>query len=187
MDGYREKKQPVVFFIVLFAAALYGGYCLGPLSEKDLDLLTLRQDIEHALLHPLPFHFGSGTILGIGIAMVLWLLFFLTVLSNDKKYMFGKEYGSARLADPKELNEVLEDKDPRKNKILSEHLRMSMQSYYTKRNNNVVIIGGSGFGSLAVPVSSSLAAVSAASFASSVVSVATSSWFSLSASQAAVC
>ena len=73
MDGYREKKQPVVFFIVLFAVALYGGYCLGPLSEKDLDLLTLRQDIEHALLHPLPFHFGSGTILGIGIAMVLWL------------------------------------------------------------------------------------------------------------------
>ena len=146
MDGYREKKQPVVFFIVLFAVALYGGYCLGPLSEKDLDLLTLRQDIEHALLHPLPFHFGSGTILGIGIAMVLWLLFFLTVLSNDKKYMFGKEYGSARLAEPKELNEVLEDRDPRKNKILSEHLRMSMQSYYTKRNNNVVIIGGSGSG-----------------------------------------
>ena len=23
MDGYREKKQPVVFFIVLFAVALY--------------------------------------------------------------------------------------------------------------------------------------------------------------------
>ena len=112
MEGYREKKQPFVFFIFLFAVALYGGYCLGPLAEKDLDLLTLRQDIEYALLHPLPFHFGSGTVLGIGIAMVLWLLFFLTVLSNDKKYMFGKEYGSARLADPKELNEVLEDKDP---------------------------------------------------------------------------
>ena len=31
MDGYREKKQPVVFFIVLFAAALYGGY--SPLSD----------------------------------------------------------------------------------------------------------------------------------------------------------
>ena len=146
MEGYREKKQPFVFFIFLFVVALYGGYCLGPLAEKDLDLFTLLQDIEYALLHPLPFHFGSGTVLGIGIAMVLWLLFFLTVLSNDKKYMFGKEYGSARLADPKELNEVLEDEDPRKNKILSEHLRMSMRSYFTKRNNNVVIIGGSGSG-----------------------------------------
>ena len=146
MEGYREKKQPVLFFIVLFVAALYGGYCLGPLAEKELDLLTIKQDIEYALIHPLPPHFGSGTILGIGIALVLWLLFFLTVLSNDKKYMFGREYGSARLADPKELNEVLEDKDPRKNKILSEHLRMSMQSYFTKRNNNVVIIGGSGSG-----------------------------------------
>ena len=97
MEGYRERKQPVLFFAVLFVAALYGGYCLGPLAEKDLDLLTIRQDIEFALIHPLPLHFGSGTILGIGIAMVLWLLFFLTVLSNDKKYMFGKEYGSARL------------------------------------------------------------------------------------------
>ena len=36
MEGYREKKQPVLFFIVLFVAALYGGYCLGPLAEKDL-------------------------------------------------------------------------------------------------------------------------------------------------------
>ena len=29
MDGYREKKQPVVFFIVLFVVALYSRIPTG--------------------------------------------------------------------------------------------------------------------------------------------------------------
>ena len=45
-----------------------------------------------------------------------------------------------------ETNEVLTDEDPHNNKILSEELRMSLSSSVTKRNNNVLVIGGSGSG-----------------------------------------
>ena len=146
MEEYKRKKQNLPFLAFLLVIAIYCGYCLGPLTEKETDLLTLRQEIGYALSHPLPFHFGSSTISGIGIAMAVWLLFFLTILSNDKKYMFGREYGSARVAEPKELNEVLTDEDPHNNKILSEELRMSLSSSVTKRNNNALVIGGSGSG-----------------------------------------
>ena len=141
MEEYRKKKQNMPFLITVLILAVYCGYCLGPITEKELDLITIRQEIVHALSNPLPFHFGSSTIFGIGTGMALWLLFFLTVLSNDRKYMFGKEYGSARIAEPEELNEVLEDSEPHNNKILSERLRMSLSSAVTKRNNNVIIIG----------------------------------------------
>ena len=146
MEEYKRKKQNIPFLVFLLIAAIYFGYCLGPLADKETDLLTLRQEIGHALSHPLPFHFGSSTLSGIGIAMAVWLLFFLTILSNDKKYMFGREYGSARVAEPKELNEVISDENPHNNKILSEELRMSLSSSVTKRNNNVLVIGGSGSG-----------------------------------------
>lgn len=60
--------------------------------------------------------------------------------------MPGREYGTARLATPKEINKVIKDKDDGKNRILSQNVRMSLDTRLTKLNNNVLIIGGSGSG-----------------------------------------
>ena len=60
--------------------------------------------------------------------------------------MPGKEYGTSRLADTKQVNRVLADKDEGRNRILSQNVRMSLDTRHTKLNNNVLIIGGSGAG-----------------------------------------
>ena len=67
-------------------------------------------------------------------------------VSSIRNYMPGREYGSARLASPKELNKFLQDKNPHNNKIVSEHIRISLDTRKTGLNNNMIIIGGSGAG-----------------------------------------
>ena len=60
--------------------------------------------------------------------------------------MPGKEYGTSKLADIKQVNRFLADKDEGRNRILSQNVRMSLDTRHTKLNNNVLIIGGSGAG-----------------------------------------
>ena len=60
--------------------------------------------------------------------------------------MPGKEFGTAKLADVKQVNKILADEDDGKNRILSQNVRMSLDTRKTKLNNNVLVIGGSGAG-----------------------------------------
>ena len=60
--------------------------------------------------------------------------------------MPGKEYGTSKLADIKQVNHFLADKDEGRNRILSQNVRMSLDTRHTKLNNNVLVIGGSGAG-----------------------------------------
>ena len=78
-------------------------------------------------------------------------VFFTALLSvmvqktNRKNYRFGKEHGSARWADAAMLAKQLGDKD-NYHRILSQNLRLSMNTRKTMRNNNIFCIGGSGAG-----------------------------------------
>ena len=60
--------------------------------------------------------------------------------------MPGKEYGTSKLANVKQIGKILADKEEGKNRILSQNVRMSLDTRKTKLNNNVLIIGGSGAG-----------------------------------------
>lgn len=96
--------------------------------------------------HPFPLQITEKTSVFVGGFFILWLVFVLHQVGGTKNYMPGKEYGTARIASYKELNKKLEDKDPSRNKILSEHLRISTNTRKTGLNNNTIIIGGSGSG-----------------------------------------
>lgn len=60
--------------------------------------------------------------------------------------MPGREYGTAKFADVAQVNKMLRDKDEQRNRILSQNVRMSLDTRKTKLNNNILIIGGSGAG-----------------------------------------
>lgn len=57
-------------------------------------------------------------------------------LTSRKNYMPGKEYGTAKFADIKQVNQVLAEKDETENRILSQNVRMRMDSRKTKLNLN---------------------------------------------------
>lgn len=67
-------------------------------------------------------------------------------LTGQKNYMPGKEYGTAVFAEPKLVSKKFADKEESRNRILSQNLRMSMDTRKTRLNLNYLVIGGSGAG-----------------------------------------
>ena len=147
MEEYYVNNRPNYKMYAIFSVIpLYLGYCLGKLYGTELDLGNFERLIVEAVIHPIPFRVTAFTPGAVGMCLILYLMVCMYHISTVHNYMPGREYGSARLAEPEELNAVLMDEDPKKNKILSEHLRVSTNSDKTGLNNNTLIIGGSGAG-----------------------------------------
>jgi len=80
----------------------------------------------------------------IGFA-IIWLIYLYNVVGG-KKYMPGVEYGSAEWGTEKDIDRYLDKKNFEKNMLFTQTERMSLDTRQTFRNNNVLIIGGSGSG-----------------------------------------
>ena len=146
MEYYVHNRPSYKLYAVLGVIFLYIGYALGTIYGQNINLMNLSPVVIEALLHPFPVKVTSGTPGMIAVSLLVWMMICLYHITTVKNYMPGREYGTARLAPPEELNRVLTDSDPSKNKILSELLRISTDTRKTGLNNNVLIIGGSGAG-----------------------------------------
>ena len=86
-----------------------------------------------------------GIVFGVGIKLVVYFK-----SKNSKKYRKGKEYGSAELGGPKDIEPFINHENPDNNIIFSQTEQMSLEgrmpSPLYNRNKNVLIIGGSGAG-----------------------------------------
>lgn len=80
------------------------------------------------------------------LVTILFVIWALTVIIDDKKYMKGEEHGSAKWASKVEKEKFKDKKNLDNNTILSEDIQMSLNNRVTKRNQNMLIIGGPGSG-----------------------------------------
>jgi len=81
-------------------------------------------------------------LIGFGL---IWLIYLYNVV-GAKKYMPGVEYGSAEWGTEKDIDRYIDKKNFEKNMLFTQTERMSLDTRQTFRNNNVLIIGGSGSG-----------------------------------------
>ena len=142
----EHKSTNRSFFLCLLPLVIYVGYCIGLLDGQSVTLDTISGQLREVFLHPLPFRVSALTGKSILICLMIWLAAFLRIIGDDRNLRPGEEYGTARFAAPEEVNQKLADPDAMKNKILSQNLRLSLDTRRTGLNNNVVVIGGSGAG-----------------------------------------
>ena len=67
-------------------------------------------------------------------------------LSNERNYRRREEHGSARWGSAQAVNKKYADKDPQKNKILTQNVSIGMNGRKHRRNLNTMCVGGSGAG-----------------------------------------
>ncbi len=87
--------------------------------------------------HTLKFMFLA--LLAYGFALAL----FFSTRENRRP---GEEHGSAKWGDPKQLCTKYRDKDPVKNTLLTQNVRMGLNGKVHRRNLLQIVIGGSGAG-----------------------------------------
>lgn len=131
----------------------YVGICLSnTFVEGEISLERLGE-IGEIALHPGQLCINDKILPCIGGSLLVWIMAFITWYATaTMRLMHGKEYGTGRWGDINEFNSKNTQKCKKGklandgNRILSKYIRVAYDTTVTQRNNNQVIIGGSGSG-----------------------------------------
>ena len=131
---YALGLIPVVWFALLIAPPLSGG-----LSE-------IVNALPAAMNHPFQIVWCEDSVKTVLIFIAAYGLGIGIYLSSRRNYRRGEEHGSAKWGDPRAVNKKYRDKDPIKNRIFTQHVRMGLDGRKHRRNLNTLVVGGSGAG-----------------------------------------
>ena len=131
---YALGLVPVIWFALLIAPAISGG-----LSE-------IVNALPAAMNHPFKIVWCEDSVKTVLIFIAAYGLGIGIYLSSRRNYRRGEEHGSAKWGDPRAVNKKYRDKDPFKNHIFTQHVRMGLDGRKHRRNLNTLVVGGSGAG-----------------------------------------
>lgn len=145
--GNKKKKPFIPFLIIGAVLAGFLGYLVCGAWNEGIDINVFLERLSEVTSHPFQNYYkGISTIRAVIVSEVTYITLVLMYYTSQRNYMPGKEYGTARYADVRQVNKFLEEKNGNRNRILSQSVRMSLDTRKTKLNNNVLIIGGAGAG-----------------------------------------
>lgn len=159
-------------FLIYFAASLGACFDMSTNEEGKVDFDNLANSLETTLMDTdLIFEKvkagGNALMFPVFTAFGIGLYVLMKITGKKKFHRKGEEHGSARWANKKEIVSLL-DKPPKKKKgekkprdqpkpkkgefvedkniILTNDVKMSLNTRQTRKNLNVMVIGGSGSG-----------------------------------------
>lgn len=138
------------FYVVNRAASLF--YIEQQVTQNVLDALSMTIDGLWAAIAARPFWMDT-TQLHIGmVGVIMFFLFWIYSLTNNKNFRPGEEHGSARWGTNADLKHLYDHKNQDNNIILAQNVYLRFSGpvdFRFDRNKNVVVIGGSGGGKTA--------------------------------------
>lgn len=160
MISMGSSKQTMRMFWILVAVALvvcfyFTGH-IGAIMNANPDMVmvdALLQAPDHLMTQFFSIGFNKDAFMVMGVLFIVVVGLVYGALISRKKTRIGEENGSAKwLEDLKEYNKTYTDpkgspkKDGPANAIICKEIFLSTKGYETMRNNNSLVIGGSGTG-----------------------------------------
>ena len=127
-------------------ASGYGGYLLNVCYQPGKDINYFLNRLDQVMAAPFANYWNETSLKAIILGIFVYVIGMVMYVTSRKNYMPGQEFGTAVFADPKKVAKQFADKDEHNNLILSQNVRLSMNTRKTRRNLNVLVIGGSGAG-----------------------------------------
>ena len=141
------KKMPSLIFILVGAVlAGYLGYLINGAWTEGIAFNEFMDRFNEVCAVPFANYYNSNTVKAVAIALGIYAMAIVMYYTSQRNYMPGKEFGTARFENPKQVNKILADKDENFNRILSQNVKMSLDFRRLKLNGNILICGGSGAG-----------------------------------------
>lgn len=125
---------PVVWAALLTAPSLSGG------------LPEILENLTAAMNDPFNVHWVDNTPKCILLFVTAYGMGIGIYLSTKRNYRRREEHGSARWGGAAAVCKKYRDKNPQKNKILTQNVRIGLDGRKHRRNLNVMVVGGSGSG-----------------------------------------
>ena len=142
----RKNSIVIPCLIIGELFTIYVSYVLNGVWNTNGDIVLILNKFNAAIKNPFGHYYNANTLRAVIYGSLIYGMAVLMYVTSRKNLMHGKEYGTARFADIRMVNKALADKDECKNRILSNNVRMSIDTSVTGLNNNMLVIGGSGAG-----------------------------------------
>ena len=141
------KRKPNFFMIVVGAiASVFLGYLVAGAWREGIEFNEFMERFQVVCAYPLADYYNEFTVRMIIYALLTYTIVVIMYYTSQRNFMPGREFGTAKLANIKQVNKLLADKVESNNRILSQNVRLSLNTRQTQLNNNILIIGGSGAG-----------------------------------------
>lgn len=121
----------VVWAALLLAQSLGGG------------LPDILANLTRALEHPFAIRWTEHSLVSILVCSALYAAALCYMSANRGRTRDGAEHGSATWGTPQQVNAMFVQKQ---NKLLTQNVRLGLDTHKHRRSLNVLVIGGSGAG-----------------------------------------
>ena len=150
----KKNRRSLIFIFILFILAFYffnrsaGLYQSffnldeNFLSKTSMTIDNLPNEIK---TNPFKIYLDKISLISGTIGVLVLGLVYLYNTFGRNNYLVGTEHGSAKWGSEKDIKPFV-DKIEEKNIILTKTEKLSLDTRKTLRNNNVLVIGGSGSG-----------------------------------------
>lgn len=138
----------IIFLLGSILVAIY-TYIIVGCYEIGIETFDFLEKITQKLQNPLVNfggHWNKYSLIAIFSTELIFSIACILYNLTKKNYMFMKEHGSSDWGNVRNINKEISKSPQNQNKILTEHLQISMDTEYTQLNNNTLGMGGSGCG-----------------------------------------
>lgn len=143
MVGKRHNYVPFYIFITLLLMFL-ATLVATALHFAQTFSLDIKTSFEYMLQHRKWFYYSKYTLPSQLLSLILSLIIITFIANENRKYYLGREHGTAKWGNPTSVTKRLAKGGS--DKLVSQHLRYSLNDQYTRLNANALIIGGPGSG-----------------------------------------
>lgn len=140
----NDKRTEQVLCLSLVIPVIWFGLIIAPYMDKGL--FNALGSLSHAMNDPFHIVWCDKTLKTILVLLLIYSCCVIVYLSSSKNYRRKEEYGSARWASPKLINQKYTNQDYAENKLFTKNVRMGLDVRRYQRNLNTLVIGGSGAG-----------------------------------------
>lgn len=109
-------------------------------------LAGILSAFQQAMEQPFSIHFVPNSLKCVLACLGIYALCVSVALSSQRSTRNGEEHGSAKWGNPKAICRKYRDRDHTQNRILTQNVRMGLDTHKHRRNLNVLVVGGSGAG-----------------------------------------
>lgn len=142
----KKKKTSLGFLILGAVASAYLGYLLNAAWYPGIDFNHFMEAFNQISSRPYENYLNDTTFKAVMAAVGIYVMAIIMYYTSQRNLMPGKEYGTARFADVRMVNQALKDKNENYNRIISQNVRMSLNFRKIGLNGNILVVGGSGAG-----------------------------------------
>lgn len=140
----QGKHAALILCLCGVLPVVWLGLILAPAASGGLPAILSR--FTESMNRPTHIELCEDSLKTVLILLLMYGLGIGGYLSSRRNYRRGEEHGSAKWGDARAVNRKYQAKEPEKNKLLTQHVRIGLDGRKHRRNLNTMVVGGSGAG-----------------------------------------